>query len=195
MRLKPGNKAPRFELTDVHGNRQTLLGDGASPVHLSFYRHAGCPPCNLRVHELLMARERLDRLGVREIGVFESTPERLRNDLAHGDLPFPILADRERRLYMQYAVKPSLSGFIKSFLLRPAYSMKAIFGHGYMPKFAEATTMMPAEFLIAADGTVRLAHYGTHLGDYIPLDTLFQVLETITPAATALPDALGRRAL
>lgn len=187
MRLKPGDRAPYFDVADVHGIRRTPMGDGSGPVHLTFYRHAGCPPCNLRVRELLVSKERLGRLGVKEMGVFESTSEHIRKDLAHGDVPFPILADRERTLYTKYAVKPSLRGFISSFLLRPAYSMKAIFRHGYIPKFAEATTMMPAEFLIAADGTIRLAHYGTHLGDYIPLDTLYRVLEEIDSTITVLP--------
>ena len=189
MKLKHGDKAPHFEVTDVYGRRQTALGDGARPVHLTFYRHAGCPPCNLRVHELMAEKERFDQLGMRMVGVFESTAEHIRQDLAHGDEPFPILPDRERHLYEKYAVKPSLSGFIGSFLLRPAYSMKAIFRHGYLPKFAEATTMMPAEFLIAPDGIIKLVHYGTHLGDYVPLEILYQALAEITPTASVLPGA------
>lgn len=187
MKLKPGDNAPFFEVTDVYGMTQTTTGDGTSPVHLTFYRHAGCPPCNLRVHELMQARNKLEQLGVKEIGIFESTAEHIRKDLSHsGDVPFPILADRERKLYAKYAVKPSLSGFIASFLLRPAYSMKAIFRHGYIPKFAEATTMMPAEFLIAPDGRIKLAHYGTHLGDYIPLETLYQALDEMNTSITVL---------
>lgn len=188
MKLKPGDKAPFFETADVYGMNQTSTGDGSSTVHLTFYRHAGCPPCNLRVHELMQAKTELDRLSVKEIGIFESTAEHIRKDMAHsGDVPFPILADRERRLYAKYAVEPSLSGFIGSFLLRPAYSMKAIFRYGYIPKFAEATTMMPAEFLIAPDGRIKLAHYGTHLGDYIPLETLYQALEDMNSSITVLP--------
>jgi len=182
MKLKSGDKAPHFAVTDVHGQLQTTTGDGTSPIHLTFYRHAGCPPCNLRVHELMVEKERFDRLGVKLLGVFESTAEHIRQDLAHGDVSFPILADRERRLYKQYAVNPSLGGFVSSFLLRPAYSMKAIFRHGYLPKFAEATTMMPAEFLIAPDGTIKLAHYGRDLGDYVPIDTLHRLLVEMAPA-------------
>ncbi|MEN8133702.1 MAG: peroxiredoxin-like family protein [Pseudomonadota bacterium] len=195
MKLKPGDKAPHFEIADVHGQLQTTTGDGASPVHLSFYRHAGCPPCNLRVHELMAAKKRFDQLGVRMVGVFESTIEHIRQDLAHGEVPFPILPDRDRQLYKQYAVNPSLGGFISSFLLRPAYSMKAIFRHGYIPKFAEATTMMPAEFLIAPDGTIKLAHYGKDLGDYVPLDTLYQLLAEMTPNESVAPAAEQVRAV
>ncbi|MEW8276436.1 MAG: peroxiredoxin-like family protein [Candidatus Thiodiazotropha taylori] len=185
MKLKSGDKAPYFEVSDVHGNTQTTTGDGSSPVHLTFYRHAGCPPCNLRVHELMAAKDRFDQLGVKMVGVFESTAEHIRQDLAHGEVTFPILPDRERKLYEKFSVNPSLSGFISSFLLRPAYSMKAIFKHGYFPKFAEATTMMPAEFLIAPDGAVIMAHYGKDLGDYVPLDTLYQLMAEMQPTESA----------
>lgn len=182
MKLKAGDVAPSFQVVDVHGVTQTAVGDGTQPTLLCFFRHAGCPPCNLRVRELLLAKQELDRYGVRLLAVFESTVDHIRRDLAHGEVPFPILPDRKRRLYKKYAVKPSLGGFMSSLLLRPQYSMKAIFKHGYIPKFSEATTMMPAEFLIAPGGTIKLAHYGKDLGDYVSLATLYKALDELSAA-------------
>jgi len=184
MKLKPGDVAPSFQVTDVHGETHSMHGNRCRPTLLSFYRHAGCPPCNLRVHELMLASEKLDQYNVQILSVFESTPEHIRKDLAHGDVPFPILPDRERHLYRKYAVNTSLSGFLSSFLLRLQYSMKAIFKYGYFPRFAEATTMMPADFLVAPDGRLKLVHYGKDLGDYLAFDTLYSALDELSAIST-----------
>lgn len=178
MRLKVGDKAPNFDETDVNGVLQSM-SDGKHPTLLSFHRHAGCPPCNLRVREHMLAKQDLDRYGVRILGIFESPVESIRSDLAHKDVPFPILADSERRLYQMYSVKPSLKGFIKSFLIKPLYSIKAIFKHHYIPKFSEATTMMPAEFLIAPDGTILLTKYAENFGDYLFMSDIYTELENL----------------
>ncbi|NNF96074.1 MAG: AhpC/TSA family protein, partial [Halobacteria archaeon] len=180
MRLNVGDKAPYFQMVDVKGETQTPVGDGKYPTLLSFYRHAGCPPCNLRVRELILAKQELDRNGLRLIGVFESPAKSIRRDLYHAEVPFPILPDPERHLYEHYSVTPSLLGFVKSFLLSPGYSIKAIFKHGYLPKFVEATTMMPADFLIAPDGTIKLAYYAKDINDYLPFEKLYAALADIS---------------
>lgn len=177
MKLQAGDKAPFFEVPDVNGEMQSLTSDDKRPVLLSFHRHAGCPPCNLRVREHILAKKELDRYGVQIFGVFESPAESIRRDLSHGDVPFPILPDSDRKLYKLYSVAPSLTGFLRSFLIKPLFSMKAIFKHHYIPTFAEATTMMPAEFLIAPDGTIILSRYAKDFGDYLPLDQVYRALD------------------
>ncbi len=184
MRLKTGDKAPFFEVTDVNGATQSLSHDSQYPTLLSFHRHAGCPPCNLRMREHILAKDELNRYGIRLLAVFESSAESIRRDLSHGDVPFPILPDRDRRLYKLYSVTPSLTGFLRSFLVKPMYSIKAIFKYGYIPKFAEATTMMPAEFLIAPDGTIILSRYAKDLGDYLSLSDIYIALEKSNSNAT-----------
>lgn len=179
MKLQAGDKAPFFEALDVNGEMQSLACDDQHPILLSFHRHAGCPPCNLRVREHILAKKELDRYGVRLLGVFESPAESIRRDLAHGDVPFPILPDSDRRLYKLYSVAPSLPGFLRSFLIKPLYSMKAIFKHRYIPKFAEVTTMMPAEFLIAPDGRIILSRYAKDFGDYLSLTDVYRALDDL----------------
>lgn len=183
MSLETGDKAPHFQVEDVNGELRSPSAADNKATLLCFFRHAGCPPCNLRMHELMLAEQKIADHGIGVLAVFESTPEHIRRDLAHGDVPFPILPDRERRLYELYSVRPSLGGFISSFLLRPQYSMKAIFKHGYIPRFPEATTMMPAEFLIAPNGTVKLAYYGKDIGDYLPLDEILSVVTNLNSSA------------
>lgn len=177
MRLKAGDKAPQFQALDIHGQMQTLSDNNQQATLLSFHRHAGCPPCNLRVREQILAKKDFDRYGVQLLGVFESPADSIRRDLAHGEVPFPILPDSDRQLYELYSVSPSLLGFLRSFLVKPLYSIKAIFKHGYIPKFTEATTMMPAEFLIAPDSTVILSRYSRDFGDHLSMAEIFQALE------------------
>lgn len=179
MKLQSGDKAPFFEIPDVNGEIQAITSNNQRPVLLSFHRHAGCPPCNLRVREHILAKKKLDSYGVQILGVFESPVESIKRDLAHGEVPFPILPDSNRSLYKLYSVTPSVTGFLRSFLIKPLYSMKAIFKHRYIPKFSEATTMMPAEFLIAPDGTIILSRYAKDLGDYLPLTQVYQALENL----------------
>lgn len=177
MQLKTGDKAPSFQALDVSGQMQILSHDIQQTTLLSFHRHAGCPPCNLRVREQILAKKEFDRYGVRLLSVFESPADSIRRDLAHSEVPFPILPDSDRRLYGLYSVAPSILGFLRSFLVKPLYSIKAIFKHGYIPKFAEATTMMPAEFLIAADSTILLSRYSKDFGDHLTMDEIFQALD------------------
>lgn len=37
--------------------------------------------------------------------------------------------------------------------------------------------MMPAEFLIAPDGTIKLTHFGQDIGDHLPFDDLYLALK------------------
>lgn len=176
MKLKTGDRAPFFEATDIEGRTQSLTDNEKSTL-LTFHRHAGCPPCNLRIHEHMLAKNELDKYNIRLLEVIESPAKSIRRDLAHGHVPFPILPDRERRLYKLYNVTPSLTGFMRSFLIKPLYSIRAMFKHGYTPKFSEVTTMMPAEFLISTDGTILLSRYAKDFGDYLSFDDMYRALK------------------
>ncbi|HED19682.1 MAG TPA: redoxin domain-containing protein, partial [Gammaproteobacteria bacterium] len=64
----------KIKITDVHDVLHCIPGDINRPTLLSFYRHAGCPPCNLRIRELMLASEKLVQYNVQLYAVFESTP-------------------------------------------------------------------------------------------------------------------------
>ena len=176
MKLKPGDRAPSFEAIDIEGKTQSLNSDEKS-ILLTFHRHAGCPPCNLRIHEHILEKNKLEKYNIRLLEVIESPASSILRDLSHKDVPFSILPDRERRLYNLYNVTPSISGFMRSFIIKPLYSIKAMFKHGYTPKFSEVTTMMPAEFLISSDGTVILSRYAKDFGDYLSFDDMYRALD------------------
>lgn len=53
MRLEQGNKAPNFELTDITGIQVNLDEYKGQKILVSFQRFAGCPFCNLRLHQMI----------------------------------------------------------------------------------------------------------------------------------------------
>ena len=138
---------------------------------LSFFRFAGCPLCNMRVHELT---KRYSELGedFSVVGVFNSSVENLKLHMDKHHAPFPMLADKDRVYYKEYGVQYSLSGVITGVTKRWSTVAKA-FMKGYVPKSAEGNLLiMPAEFLVDRDGIIREVHYGQDEGDHMPFETI-----------------------
>ncbi len=178
MQLKKGDKSPEFEVLDYKNIKQTLL-DNEQPVLLTFFRHAGCPMCNLRVHELILAQEKLQQYNLKIITVFESPTKSIVKDVGRQNPPFPIIPDPGRVLYKLFGVNISWVGFVKIFFIRPKHVFEAIFKKGFIPNFSEATPMMPADFLINKDGIICEAYYGKDIGDHLSLVDLYAALDTV----------------
>jgi len=179
MRIKVGDKVPHFEVRDIDGNLQTPIGDANHEVLLCFFRHAGCPYCNLRVHELIKEAPKLAAKGIQVLAVFQSAEDNVRRDVGRQNPSFTIIPDPERKLYKPYGVTPSWLKFLRAFFLRPLRAPYAIFVKGFKPKYPEGDPhMAPAEFLISPDGTVRLAYYGKDISDHVPLTDVYAASES-----------------
>jgi len=176
MQMKAGDRSPYFEVLDYKKVKQSLQKND-KPVLLTFFRHAGCPMCNLRVRELIKAQERLKKYDLKILTVFESPTKSIQRDVGRQNPPFPIIPDPERKLYKLFGVAISWVGFVKIFVVRPKHIFEAIFKNGFIPKFLEATPMMPADFLINKDGTIRMAYYGKDIGDHVPFSDLYTALD------------------
>lgn len=182
MQIKAGDTAPPFEVRDCDDTVQRPTGDGIHHTFLCFFRHAGCPYCNLRVSQLIRAADEFQRRGIRVVTVFQSGKENIRRDVGQQNPPFPIIPDPGHVLYRQYGVTPSWTKFVKAFVLRPLRAPYAVFVKGFSPRMPEGDPhMAPAEFLIAPDGTVRLAYYGKDISDHVPLADVFAALPRETP--------------
>ena len=189
MPINVNDKAIDFEVFDFNGKKQQLLGHG-HPVLLSFFRHAGCPMCNLRTRELILAHDKMQQYGLKVMAVFESPAKSIKRDVGRQNPPFPLIPDPQRLLYKLYGVTISWLGFVKIFAVRPKHVYQAIFKNSFIPKFAEATPMMPADFLIDPNGTVRIAYYGTDIGDHLPLDDLYTALDNIKTSVDIKPEVV-----
>ena len=172
MRLEPGTPAPPFVKHDLRGD---VLDLGAmlkeKPVWLGFFRFALCPLCNLRVHQMVGEWGRFQE-RCHFIAVFQSPASAFEGFLTKHTPPFYVVADPELDLFTSYALEKS---FVKA-VLHPkglADGLKAqqagFSGSPRDPKHG-AALRIPADFIIAKDGTLAVARYGGFVSDSIPFD-------------------------
>lgn len=167
MRLTPGIEAPPIVLPAVDGSIFDTSSLRGQPWMLGFFRFAGCPFCNLRLHGLV---KRFDQFGdgFHIVAVFDSPLDNLIAHTRRHDAPFPILADETNTAYRDYGIEHSLLGVAKGITMRIPTLVKATL-MGFIPlKVKGRMTTMPADFLIDADGIIRRAYYGKDEGDHLP---------------------------
>lgn len=174
--LNTGDKVNARTLTTIEGAPVALpAADGL--VHLQFRRFAGCPICNLHMHEVASRHNEIINAGVAEVVVFHSSAGRLRRYVA--DLPFAVVADPKRRLYDEFGVHNSIRGVLNRDVaravgrgMRQAQSVRSLAG-SLGP--TENHLSMPADFLIAPDGAVVARKYGGHADDQWSVDELLRL--------------------
>jgi len=176
MRIQPGQPAKDFTIEDIAGNTIALTDYRDKRLMLSFYRYASCPLCNLRVQHLIQQYPSFSEKGLQMIAVFQSPPASIRKYVGKQDIPFPVIADFERILYREYGVESSWAGFIKGSLRLSALTSAAT--KGYLPgKMEGKKAMIPADFLIGPDLTVKVAYYGKDIGDHLPIQRIDEWLD------------------
>jgi hypothetical protein len=105
------------------------------------------------------------------------------------DVPFPVVGDPDKRLYTEFGVESSRWALVDprvwGVILRGvAVSLWAILRRrGSAPKLVPhgGRTGLPADFLIAPDGTVLAARYGTHIDDQWSVDELLMLARRPAP--------------
>jgi peroxiredoxin len=102
--LNVGDTVVRRTLTSASGPPVSLL-DGHRLVHLQFRRFAGCPVCSLHLRSFSRREREIASSDILEVVVFHSAADDLRPYA--GDPPFPVIADPEKRLYVEFGVESS----------------------------------------------------------------------------------------
>jgi len=180
-----GSVIPARQLTAVSGEPVTIPDPGKL-VHLQFARFAGCPICNLHLRSFVRRSGEIARAGIREIVVFHSSDEQLRK--YESDLPFTLIGDPGKKLYRQFGVESALRALISPGMWPrwPRFlwnNLRMALGRQHIiAPLAPAGGLLglPADFLIARDGTVIAAKYGRYAGDQWSVDDL---LAACTPPA------------
>jgi hypothetical protein len=152
-------------------------------VHLQFRRFAGCPVCNLHLRSIVRRHDEITSAGVREVVVFHSSAAQLREHVA--DLPFAVVPDPQRRLYREFGVESSRRALLNprvwpAILRAVARSSWALLrGRERPPSLnpAGGRLGLPADFLIAPDGTVLASKYGEHAYDQWSVDELLHLVK------------------
>jgi peroxiredoxin len=173
--LNAGDKINARTLTTIEG-AAVALPAADRLVHLQFRRFAGCPICNLHMHQVASRHDEISKAGVTEVVVFHSSADRLRRYV--DDLPFAVVADPDRRLYREFGVHNSIRGVLNR-------NVASAVGRGMRQTSARALVGalgptenhlgMPADFLIASDGALVARKYGEHADDQWSVDELLRL--------------------
>jgi peroxiredoxin len=176
MRLKENSNAIPFNLKDVYGRQIDLAQYANKRFLLAFFRHAGCPFCNLRVHTLQKIHAELKAKNFEMIFFFESSEKViLRSSFHQGVSPIPIISDPEKKMYEQYGLEPSTAKAIISHVT--SFSQTAIKAAAskvpvHLMADGESFSTMPAEFLIDVGLVIKRVHYSDRLNSRMDVDDI-----------------------
>jgi peroxiredoxin len=173
MRIKPGATAKPFHVEDVHGQSIALQDYAGKKLLLAFFRHAACPLCNLRVHQLIQFYPMLQANGVEILAFFESPKDKILQYVGKQDAPFSIVADPKLNIYKQYGVESSVLGMLRG-LFRLADFSEAANKELMFFNPHNDIALLPADFLINPDLTIHTAYYGRDIGDHLDLSAIDQ---------------------
>lgn len=169
MKLQNDLTAPVFKLKDIYGRMIDLSEYKDKKVFIGFFRHAGCPFCNLRVHALTKVHEALKAKGLEMIFFFESKENVLLRSSFHKEIsPIPLISDPQKKWYDAYGLESS--GFksavshITSFV-QTAFKATSMGIPMHLMSDGESIKTMPAEFLIDKNLVVKEVHYSERLND------------------------------
>jgi hypothetical protein len=169
---------PSLTLTSMTGESVAIPDPGGRLVHLQFRRFAGCPICDLHLRSITGRLDEIEAAGVREVAIFHSTDAELRK--YESELPIAAVGDPRRELYRQYGVEVAprsvLSpGALASLPLAWWHTLRDAVRLRRPPRPARPTggsLGLPADLLIAGDGTVLAAKYGAHASDQWSVDEI-----------------------
>lgn len=169
MKIEVGQLARKFKVEDIDRNSITLNDYAGKKLLLAFFRHAACPLCNLRVHQLISKYPDLQNQGLHILAFFESSQEMIQKYVGQQHAPFPIIADPKRTIYKLYEVESSWIGTLRGLLrfsdFSDAKKQGLMFFHPH-----NDVTVLPADFLIGPDLIVQTAYYGKDIGDHLPIE-------------------------
>jgi thioredoxin-dependent peroxiredoxin len=176
MKLEASLKAPVFKLNDIYGRLVDLETYQDKKILLGFFRHAGCPFCNLRVHALTKVQQELKGKGLEMIFFFESkSTVLLRSSFHQGVSPIPLIADPEKKWYAAYGLESSMMKSAISHLtsfVQTAFKASAAGLPTHYMKTGESISTMPAEFLIREGLVIDEVHYSERLNDRMSVDKI-----------------------
>lgn len=102
--LKIGDKAPKFNGIDQHGQTISLQDYIGKKVVLFFYPKASTPGCTAQACNLQENIEFLQANNYQIIGVSADSQKRQLNFANKNELTYPLIADEERIIIEKYKV-------------------------------------------------------------------------------------------
>lgn len=170
-KLRAGGTFPKLDARNIHGAPLSVPSPDGRLTHLQFRRFAGCPICNLHLQSFVLRHAEVLDAGIREVVIFHSPDAELLP--YQGRFPFDVIGDPGHSFYRRYGVEKSIWA-----VLSPRAWPAAITGplRRDKPKLGGipngGVLGLPADFLVAADGSIKAAHYGEHADDQWTVDEM-----------------------
>lgn len=174
MKLESNLSAPVIKAKDIYGRMIDLNDYKDKKVFIGFFRHAGCPFCNIRVHSLLKVHQEFKAKGLEMIFFFESTEKVLLNSIFHKEIsPIPLISDPEKKWYNAYGLEnsgyKSAISHISTFV-QTAFKASALGVPMHTMAEGESISTMPAEFLLEKGLIIKEVHYSERLNSRMSME-------------------------
>lgn len=178
MKLTSQVVAPTFNRKDIFGREINLENYRDKKLLIAFFRHAGCPFCNLRVHALTQVHQDLKDKGLEMIFFFESKENVLLRSIFHKEVsPIPLISDPTKELYDKYGLESSPFKSAVSHIgtfVQTAFKAKRQGVPMHTMADGESINTIPAEFLVDKDLIIKKVHYSASLTDRLDLKLIDQ---------------------
>lgn len=102
--LKKGDKSPEFEGIDQDGNKISSKDYKGKKFVIYFYPKASTPGCTAESCNLRDNENALKAKGFEIIGVSADSVQRQKNFSTKNNLPFPLIADEEKKIITAFGV-------------------------------------------------------------------------------------------
>jgi thioredoxin-dependent peroxiredoxin len=102
--LQKGDKAPDFSAVDQDGKLHSLSDYKGKKLVVFFYPAASTPSCTIEVCNLRDNYERFMAQGYALLGVSADTKKKQSNFKNKNELPFPLLADEDKKVIEAFGV-------------------------------------------------------------------------------------------
>lgn len=102
--MEVNDKAPEFTLPDQNGEEISLKQYRGSPVVLFSYPRADTPGCTIEACEFRDAYKKIEKTGAILLGISPDTSNAQKKFGEKFSLPFPLLADADKKVCNQFGV-------------------------------------------------------------------------------------------
>lgn len=102
--LKPGDQTPQFSALDQDGNKVELNDFKGKKLVVFFYPKASTPGCTAEACNLRDNWENFIARGYKILGVSADSQKRQQNFKNRYELPYPLLADEDRKVIDAFGV-------------------------------------------------------------------------------------------
>lgn len=161
MKLQVGQKIAPFSVKALNGDMLTIPDGRQRFTHLQFRRFAGCPICNFHLHTFFQNKAAVDGAGIREVIFFHSSDAEMKK--YQTSFSYAVVADPGKKFYAKFSVGRSIWASMHWKALWAAIKGMLLGKMGV--KVENGPLGLPADFLIAQDGTDVAMKYGIHAYD------------------------------